>query len=390
MALGLTQMTVWGALYYAFSVVLKPMQTELGWDSGTLTGAFSLGLFLSGVAAIPAGKWLDRHGARGLMTAGSCVASLLLLAWALVETIPAFYAVWFGIGLVMAMVLYEPAFAVIANWFVLKRSRALTLLTLGGGMASVVYVPLTQWLTSEYGWRAALIVLALIVALVTIPLHGAFLRRRPSDMGLLPDGDWSGNVTAPSSVSAGFVLRESTFWWLSLAFMLSLFVVVALTVHLIPYLTGLGFSSNFSAGMISVIGGSQIPGRLIFAPISERMDKGRLTALIFGMQGFALFFLLVFPTPIGAMVAAVMFGASSGVLSPARAVLVAELYGHQHYGSISGLMNLTMTFAKALAPVSVGFMFSLTRSYTPVMLLLIILCVIASIMMLQVKPLQGR
>jgi hypothetical protein len=76
------------------------------------------------------------------MTVGSCVASLLVLAWAAVEHLTMFYLIWVGIGITLAAVLYEPAFVVVANWFTRQRGRALTVLTFIGGFASVIYVPL--------------------------------------------------------------------------------------------------------------------------------------------------------------------------------------------------------------------------------------------------------
>src|SRR5918912_1919633 len=93
-ALGITETISWGVLYYAFSVFLEPMETDLGWSRGATTGGFSLALVLSGFAAIPVGRWLDRHGARLLMTAGSCVGVLLVLAWAWSATLLIFYLVW--------------------------------------------------------------------------------------------------------------------------------------------------------------------------------------------------------------------------------------------------------------------------------------------------------
>ena len=113
----MTEVISWGVLYYAFSVFLTPMETDLGWSRAETTGAFSLALVLSGVAAIGAGRWLDRHGARVLMTAGSCMGVVLVLAWSAASTLLVFYVVWAAIGVVMAAVLYEPAFAVITVWF---------------------------------------------------------------------------------------------------------------------------------------------------------------------------------------------------------------------------------------------------------------------------------
>ena len=104
------------------------------------------------------------------MTAGAGTASLLVLAWAHVTDLATFYAIWVGIGLTMAAVLYEPAFAVIATWFgdAAERTRALLVLTVIAGFASVIYVPLAGWLVQTLGWRHALIVLAVLLALLTV------------------------------------------------------------------------------------------------------------------------------------------------------------------------------------------------------------------------------
>jgi MFS family permease len=160
--LAVTETTSYGVLAYAFGVFLVPMHQDLGWSPTALTGAYSLAVIVSGVAALPVGRWLDRHGVRGLMTAGSAAATVLVLAWAQVTDLTAFYGIWVGIGVVMAAVLYEPAFAVIATWFrdSAERTRALLALTVVGGFASVIFVPLAGWLVEARGWRDALVVLA--------------------------------------------------------------------------------------------------------------------------------------------------------------------------------------------------------------------------------------
>ena len=165
-----------------------PMHEEMGWSRTVLTGAYSLGLLVSALAAPLAGLWLDRHGPRGLMTLGSALGSALLLVWASVEDLWAVYLMWAGIGLTMAATLYEPAFAVLAKWFERGRARAFLLVTLAGGLASTIFLPLSAWLVGSEGWRGALIALAAILALLTVVPHAMVLRRRPQDFGLLPDG----------------------------------------------------------------------------------------------------------------------------------------------------------------------------------------------------------
>lgn len=134
--LAVTELISWGILYYAFSALLVPIQEELGWSAGAITGAYSLSMLVSGLAAPLVGRWLDAHGPRGLMTGGSILGVLLVIAWSRVESLPGFYLVWVGIGLASAATLYEPAFTTIAQWFRHDRSRAMLLVTILGGFAS--------------------------------------------------------------------------------------------------------------------------------------------------------------------------------------------------------------------------------------------------------------
>ena len=139
-ALSVTETVSYGILYYAFAAFLVPMERDLGYSTAQLTGAFSLGILVSAVAGIAVGRYLDRHSPRGLMTAGSVVGVVLVLAWSRVDGLIAFYVLWVGIGLVMAAVLYEAAFTVLAKHFPepVERRRAMTAMTLVAALASFI------------------------------------------------------------------------------------------------------------------------------------------------------------------------------------------------------------------------------------------------------------
>ena len=117
------------------------------------------------------------------MTGGSVAGVLLVLAWSRVESLAAFYAVWVAIGVVMAMVLYEVAFTVLAKAFPEpgERRRAMTAMTLVAALASFIFLPLSQWLIDAYGWRDALVVLAVVLGVTTVPLHAVALRVPPEE-----------------------------------------------------------------------------------------------------------------------------------------------------------------------------------------------------------------
>jgi MFS family permease len=383
--LAVTETVSYGVLQYAFPVFLAPMEAELGWSRTAMTGAFSLASLVSGFAAIPAGRWVDRHGARGLMTAGSVLAALLLLAWAVVDGLAAFYVIWAGLGMAMAAVLYEPAFAVVASWFHHLRGRALTVLTFVAGFASVIFVPLATWLVEAFEWRRALVWLAVILAVTTILPHAILLRRRPADLGLLPDGglrvdddDGRGASIHPPSVPADVAIRGAPFRWLTIAFALSSLTTTALAVHLIPLLLERGYAPAFAGAAMGAVGLMALPGRLIFTPLGGRWPRAAVTASIFLLQALGIAALMTGGGEVAVWACVTLFGAGFGAITPARAALLAELYGPLEYGRISGVLAMFLALARAAAPVGASLLYVAGGGYTPVLWTLLAACLAAA------------
>ena len=343
-ALSITETISWGILYYAFAVFLLPMQRDLGYSAAQLTGAFSLALLVSAVAGIVVGRHLDRHSPRTVMTAGSVAGVLLVLAWSQVHGLLAFYALWIGIGLVMAAVLYEPAFTVLAKWFPrsVERRRAMTAMTLAGALASFIFLPLAQALIDIYGWRDALLALAVILALGTVPLHAVALRKAPAvDPAEHPH----------PSTSAGEALRSTSFWLLSGAFFLATGAAIAVTVQGIPFLLERGYSPAFAAFSIGVIGVSQIPGRLLFAPLAERLPHPWGTVVLFALISAGIGLIVGVDATPAVITGMVLLGMGNGMATLARATVIADRYGSAAYGTIASVAAAATIGARAAAPV---------------------------------------
>lgn len=385
-ALALAEMTSWGVLYYAFTVFLEPMHRELGWSSASIAGAFSLALLLSGLVGLPLGHWLDRFGPRALMTAGSCVAVVLLLAWSAVRTLTAFYLIWAGLGIAMAAVLYEPAFWVVSTWFSRRRGLALTVLTVIAGLASVVYVPLSGWLVATQGWRRALVILAMLVLVGTLPIHALLLRRRPQDLGLVPDGKAIPTIPDPTPASAvtreystaRLAMRGSTFWLVTAAFFASTLCTGAVFVFLVPYLTARGFTPQNAATFVGIIGLMALPGRMVLTPLGDRISRTFTTAAIFLTQAAACVLLLRIPGTSGVIAFIVLYGVGFGAVSPARAGLLMDYYGAAHFGSINSVVALAVSMARGLAPALAGILYERTGTYRAVFWVLVVLLLTAT------------
>ena len=354
LTLGFTETISWGILYYAFSVLIEPMQAELGWSRAELTGAFSVAIVVLGLVGVPVGHWLDERGPRLLMTAGSVLGVGLVVGWSLVEDLAAFYALWVLMGICWSATLYGPAFATVTAHFRERRTEALTAVTLMAGLASTMFLPLTAFLLEALGnWRAALVALAAILV-VTIPLHALVLRKAPEP----PEHD-----TEPS-LSLGEALRHPSFRWLALGFV-CFALGIGLFVHLVPYLSGRGFDLTTAATIAGLVGAMQVVGRVALAPLERRLDPALLIALVYGLQPLAIVILLLGPAAVAPWIFVVLFGAGRGMDTLIRNTVVARLYGPRRFASISAVLSLVITAAWASGPIALGAVYDRFGSYEP-------------------------
>lgn len=390
-SLAVTETVSWGILFYAISVFLIPMQQELGWSLTTLTGAYSLALLISGLCAPIVGRWIDRRGPRVLMTAGSVLGAICVLSWARTETVWTYYLAWVGIGVAMSATLYDPAFTTLTRWFSKRLRQAILVVTLAGGLASTIFLPLSGVLVEQYGWRQALVVLAILLAVLTIPLHGLVLRRHPVDVGQEVDGDTSPNDGGPAvsdqpeyGHSLHRAVRERSFWFLTIGFVLQTFATVAISIVLIPYLTDRGEDPAFAATVAGLVGAAQVLARIAATMIGDRMSVPVMTACICAAQVLGVAILIGWQHPLGMLIAVGLFGVCRGVVTLMRPQLVAMFYGTRNYGAINGTLAMFLTAAGALAPVSSGIAYSVAGGYAAVLWSMAVISLLATVAMLWV------
>jgi predicted MFS family arabinose efflux permease len=372
-ALSITETVSWGILYYAFAVFLVPMQRDLGFSAAQLTGAFSVALVVSGIAGIAAGHYLDRRGPRAFMTLGSSAGVVLVLVWSQVHSLEAFYALWLAIGLVMAAVLYEPAFAVLAKWFpdAEERRRAMTAMTLVAALASFIFLPLTQALIDAHGWRHALVILAVILGVITVPLHGLILRSATVEPRA-PNGQGT-----ELSIGAGEALRSAAFWRLSGAFFLATVTGIAMTVHAIPFLLQRGYGAGFAAFAVGLVGLSQIPGRVLFVALAGRLPRAQATAGVFLLIAAGIALIVSVDASSAVLAGLVLLGMGNGMATLARATAIADIYGAGAYGTIAGVTGAMTTAARGVGPVTAA-LWATAVGYSALLWTLVVLSMLAA------------
>jgi len=343
-ALAVTQTVGYGVLYYAFAVLLQPIAADLHASTTDVTGALTASVLAGAAMAVPVGRWLDRHGGRALMTTGSLLATVLVAGWSQVHSLVALYAILIGIGITAAMVLYEPAFAVVVSWFEpARRAQAVLAVIVVAGFASTIFMPLTGVLVDRYGWRSALLLLAVLHGVVTVPLHALAIRSAPRPV----------ERAQPRAGVVRAALRDVRFWWLAVTFVAHGAATTAMTVHLVGYLVHNGHPATFAAGVAGLLGVLSVTGRVLLTFAQRRLPLTVVVAGVFAIQAIAaVSLLLVGGSRVGAALAVVGFGLGFGVASLVKPVVLADRYGTTAFATIAGILATPITLAKATAPLA--------------------------------------
>jgi predicted MFS family arabinose efflux permease len=369
-ALGMAQICSWGSLYYSFPLLAEAMSAEFGWTKTSVYGAATLGLLLSGAVTYPIGVAIDRGYGRRIMVGGSLLAGLLLITWTQVSSLVVFYGIFAGIGCLQAATLYEPAFAVITNQLGADKAReGITALTLWGGFASTVFIPLVERLLTQVGWRETLVILGVVNIVICANLYASVIQPKCNQSSLTSFLDKSPELSKQQTLT--WALKHPIFWALLLSFMVYAAIFSAFTFHLYPLLLERGLNSAQVVMVLAVIGPAQVVGRFLMWRLAPRASIQMIGSLIVVL--FPLVFLGIdwLPPTLPLLVGiAVLYGAANGVMTIVRGVAIPEMLTHQLYGTINSAIIAPSLIARALAPVAVAALWAKTGGYSSVLIAL--------------------
>jgi MFS family permease len=333
------------------------MQVDTGWSRTFLNAGLSLGLLVWGICALPVGAWIQRRGGRELMTACSGLGAGAFVLMGAARHPVIYLVAWLLVGAAMAGMLYDSAFAVVTAAFGEQYRRGITLITLVGGLASTVFIPIAQVAVDQLGWRGALMALGLGQGLVGVPLHYFGIPKftvRPNE--------WSGGsrVSANQRLARWWtVLRRDVtdprFFGLMLWFTAYAAAFTGLIFQLVPILQASGVDNATMLTAIAIIGPMQVLGRFVLATRGGEFSTLRVGRWAMAGLVVAVLVLLVMPLQIGwlALFAAI-YGASNGVMTILRGTAVAELFGRERYAELNGALSSPAVLAKAGAPLALA------------------------------------
>ncbi len=385
--LSLAQLISWGSVFYLFALIMAPIERELGLSRAQSSLAFSLALLAEGLLAYPVGRLIDQGHERVVMAGGSVLLGVCLLLHSTVTTLAGYYAVWVALGVGMAATLYTPVFAVVTRRFPDDFRRAIITMTFLGGLASTVFIPLSAWLVSAFGWRHALWALAALHLLVCAPLHFFLLKNAPPRGGCAPLGP---GQAAPANDSHQPVsqkpigqpataptlkdhLTSAPYLLIGLFVVLMMAVTTALPAHMVSLLRENGLSEAWAISIPASIGIIQVVGRMLLFFFEHRFDIHTANRLIPCLMPLGLMALLGASSRGGAQAGGSVFlvllfvflwGRGNGMLTIVKGTAMAQYVSREHVALLNGALGIPLALARASAPIGLGLLWSQQSGYT--------------------------
>lgn len=379
---------------YVFGVLILSMQRDLQWSQSAIVGPLTLNRVISGLLAVPLGPLVDRYGSRVSMTISAVLAGVALIGVAFVRDPLLFYGAWALFGIAQpGLGLLGPR-VVIANWFIRKRAKAFVIFTLGSSAAGLFAVPAAALIDARYGWRVVWIILGALCISIA-PLTWWAVRRRPEDMGQLPDGDDAEEaarieraeiaasptheVAREQPWTVKEALRTRSFWLLTVGFLLVSMPSGAIFLNISGFVQSRGLTAADGAGVVSAYALGSFGARPLWGFFLTRVGLHR-TMVVFGaIYGTTIVWFALQTGLVPLYLAALLLGFGISGSQLLNAQVLPDYYGRRIVGALTGYSTLANVMVGGAAPQIVAMVFDRTGGYAPAFLFFAFACWVAAI-----------
>ena len=343
-----------GVSNVTMAVVLKPISEDLGWSRSVTAAAIALGSFGGGMLSPLFGPVADRFGPRVLLPLGGILVGMLSIGVSLSTAPWQFYATFIPARALTEFLLCGVVpYTAIANWFHVKRPRAMGLVAMSTPLGSAAMTLIYQFLVTHYGWRSAFLVLGLAFLFLVVVPAAIFLRRQPEDLGMYPDGvapilhpDSISTAAVPNSANAerswtrAQAVQTSALWLLVASVFLASLGTGGIAFHTVAYFTDVQVPPAVAAGAVSVMALSGALGNGVWGALAERLSPRSLSVTTTALSAASVALLMHVNTPLTAYLFGVLFGISArGGTAVLTQIMLAHYFGRRSFGAISGVLE---------------------------------------------------
>ena len=376
-------------LRISYGVFLPSLQADLGLSRSSVAGAAGFALFVFAISQPLVGKLVDRFGPKKTILFGT---TLIGISYLLMSTIsnPLQLYIYYGIlsGIGFGAAASVPIAVLVTDWFRRRRAFAVSIAASGVGGGYPTIVPLAAFLILTIGWRSSYIVLAVLPLLVVLPLALLLIKKRPPDNNQ-SDTQQPSKTTGDTKASLNHLVRSRSFWFLASGYVVCGFSVSFVEVHLVAFASDAGISPLIAAGALGIMGIPMIIGLLLAGVAVDRFGRKNPLALAYAIRGFSMLLLLLTPTNTSIIAFVILFGFVELMTIPPTTTLCREIFGAKSMGFVYGVVYGGHQLGGALSTYLGGLIFDLMGSYTPMILLSILLLGFASTVSYLVKEPQA-
>ena len=397
----LANFTTAGTNPLVFSVFIAPMTADLGLSKAELVLGITFRMIAGGLFAPVLGRIVDRYGARWPGAIAGTIVGITLIGFSVTTNVYALYALFILSGFSGFSIVGGNTLTIVppANWFVLKRGRAIAISSAGQLLGSAVFALVALRMINGIGWRETWVVFGVIAFLGVVPTYALFMRRRPEDMGLRPDGVTAAPAPAVASTSTApvthedrdYTMREAVrtpvFWANFASTTLLMFAISPFLLFRPQYWTGIGFSSDLISLGLFIDPFMFAAANMLMGVYAERVPIRYLGVLggVFRTVGI-LPLTLGMTWPGSVILHNLVWGIGSGTTSVFQTMMIPEYFGRTHQGSIRGMMTLAMVVISSLGGPIGGYMLDHGMSFEVFWWLILAAVVIASASFFFQKP----
>jgi MFS family permease len=358
-----------GIIFYGFPIFYPEFVSSLGFTHAQVTQGFLIGSLVVGLPfGLIAGSLIDRIGARWVILSGVAFVGLPLVLMGSMTRLWQYELLC--IVEVLGSTLAGPLAnqVLIAQWFQLRRGRAMGYAYLGLGLGGVVAPLFVNFLIRDFGWRHALETTGSLILVVLFPVGFWITRSAPAEMDLLPDGlspssSTNRNLDKPGSMGVSAALHSVNFWLILAGATLVLGAINAVIQHFILALKNQGYSTETAAHFLSMLLASSLGGRVLVGYLADRFKKKNTMALFYLLVSAAIPLLCIAHKPLAALGFAVIFGFSMGADYMLIPLVTAECFGITSMGKILALLIMGYSIGQWCAPWLAGVIFDTYHSY---------------------------
>jgi MFS family permease len=357
----------------AFGGYIVELEREFHWSKTLLSGASSMQQLQNGATGPFVGWLLDRVGPRLAIRIGVLLMGVGCVMFSRIHDAVGFYVAFFVIAVGANMAGYLTTTFTIVHWFDRRRSTALSLSSVGNSLGGIAFVAVAV-LLETVGWRSTALISGIVLVVLGIPLAQVFYHR-PEDIGLHIDGDTPHEDVTPEEVAQlsaapatdytlGEALRHPSFWWVSLGHASALFVVGAVNVHLIAYLTQTrSFSLNAASAVVLLVTVMFGVGTVAGGFIGDKGNRQRLSVVCMWMHMTGMLLLAYATGWLMVIAFGLIHGFAWGWRGPQMAALRADYFGRTAFGKIMGISNIVVVMGNVGGPLIAGYMYDHTGDY---------------------------